>query len=77
MVVNAPVSGFWLARKSASTNPMSITAAGYVSFLDNAQDNANRSWARLRKQVQVNFLPRVGEKPDWAPWSAEDSLFGK
>ncbi|KAL1947913.1 hypothetical protein VTO73DRAFT_13637 [Trametes versicolor] len=29
----------------------------------------------VRKQVQVNFLPRVGEKPSWAPWSAEDSLF--
>ena len=32
--------------------------------------------AGVRKQVQVNFLPRVGEKPSWAPWSAEDSLFG-
>ena len=31
----------------------------------------------VRKQVQVNFLPRVGEKPSWAPWSAEDTLFGK
>ncbi|KAI0670369.1 hypothetical protein C8Q78DRAFT_1035867 [Trametes maxima] len=29
----------------------------------------------VRKQVQVNFLPRVGEKPSWAPWSAGDSLF--
>ncbi|KAI1795868.1 SGNH hydrolase-type esterase domain-containing protein [Ganoderma leucocontextum] len=29
----------------------------------------------VRKQVQVNFLPRVGEKPSWAPWSAEDTLF--
>ncbi|KAI0780920.1 hypothetical protein BD413DRAFT_15510 [Trametes elegans] len=29
----------------------------------------------VRKQVQVNFLPRMGEKPDWAPWGAEDSLF--
>ncbi|KAI0748136.1 hypothetical protein C8Q80DRAFT_1270577 [Daedaleopsis nitida] len=29
----------------------------------------------VRKQVQVNFLPRVGEKPSWAPWSAQDSLF--
>ncbi|KAI0336551.1 hypothetical protein GY45DRAFT_1315944 [Cubamyces sp. BRFM 1775] len=29
----------------------------------------------VRKQVQVNFLPRVGEKPHWASWSAEDSLF--
>ena len=32
--------------------------------------------AGVRKQVQVNFLPRVGEKPSWASWSAEDSLFG-
>lgn len=32
--------------------------------------------AGVRKQVQVNFLPRVGEKPSWAPWSAKDSLFG-
>ncbi|KAI0636958.1 hypothetical protein C8Q77DRAFT_1095319 [Trametes polyzona] len=31
--------------------------------------------AGVRKQIQVNFLPRVGEKPGWAPWSAEDSLF--
>ncbi len=30
----------------------------------------------VRKQVQVNFLPRVGEKPSWARWTAEDSLFG-
>lgn len=30
----------------------------------------------VRKQVQVNFLPRVGERPDWARWHAEDSLFG-
>ncbi|EJF66374.1 hypothetical protein DICSQDRAFT_97426 [Dichomitus squalens LYAD-421 SS1] len=29
----------------------------------------------IRKQVQVNFLPRVGEKPSWAPWSAQDTLF--
>lgn len=31
----------------------------------------------VRKQVQVNFLPRVGEKPSWAPWNAEDTLFSK
>ncbi|PIL24007.1 hypothetical protein GSI_13758 [Ganoderma sinense ZZ0214-1] len=29
----------------------------------------------VRTQVQVNFLPRVGEKPSWAPWNAEDTLF--
>lgn len=31
----------------------------------------------VRKQVQVNFLPRVGEKPSWALWNAEDTLFSK
>ncbi|KAI0831318.1 hypothetical protein BC628DRAFT_1353198 [Trametes gibbosa] len=29
----------------------------------------------VRKQIQVHFLPRMGEKPEWAPWGAEDSLF--
>ncbi|KAI0374904.1 hypothetical protein BV20DRAFT_1048910 [Pilatotrama ljubarskyi] len=29
----------------------------------------------VRKQVQVNCLPRVGEKPDWAPWRADNTLF--
>ncbi|KAI0362113.1 hypothetical protein OH77DRAFT_1416330 [Trametes cingulata] len=29
----------------------------------------------VRRQVQVNFLPRVGEKPEWAPWEAENTLF--
>ncbi|OSC97117.1 carbohydrate esterase family 16 protein [Trametes coccinea BRFM310] len=29
----------------------------------------------VRKQVQVNFLPRVGGRPNWACWSAEDTLF--
>ncbi|KAI8998626.1 hypothetical protein BD414DRAFT_453552 [Trametes punicea] len=29
----------------------------------------------VRKQVQVNFLPRAGEKPEWAPWRADNSLF--
>lgn len=31
----------------------------------------------VRTQVQVNFLPRVGDKPSWAPWGAQDTLFGK
>ncbi|KAI0807391.1 SGNH hydrolase-type esterase domain-containing protein [Fomes fomentarius] len=29
----------------------------------------------VRTQVQANFLPRVGEKPSWAPWGAQDTLF--
>ncbi|KAH9946107.1 SGNH hydrolase-type esterase domain-containing protein [Epithele typhae] len=29
----------------------------------------------VRDQIQVNFMPRVGQKPDWAPWTSEDTLF--
>ncbi|KAL6305258.1 hypothetical protein BKA93DRAFT_896374 [Sparassis latifolia] len=29
----------------------------------------------VRKQVQVRFLPRLGEKPDWAPWLGSNTLF--
>lgn len=29
----------------------------------------------VRKQVQVRFLPRIGEKPQWAPWGDSDTLF--
>ncbi|TCD59851.1 hypothetical protein EIP91_011325 [Steccherinum ochraceum] len=29
----------------------------------------------VSQQIQGEFLPHVGKKPDWAPWSASDSLF--
>ncbi|KAF8654057.1 hypothetical protein AX16_003591 [Volvariella volvacea WC 439] len=31
--------------------------------------------AGVKRQITDRFLPRVGKKPDWAPWAAEDSLF--
>ena len=30
----------------------------------------------VRTQVYEEFLESAGKKPTWAPWSAEDSLFG-
>ena len=33
--------------------------------------------AGVQRQIRVNFQPRVGEKPSWAPWTAEDSLFSE
>ncbi|KAH9854242.1 SGNH hydrolase-type esterase domain-containing protein [Lenzites betulinus] len=29
----------------------------------------------VRNQIHLRFLPHMGEKPEWAPWSAENSLF--
>ncbi|TCD59852.1 hypothetical protein EIP91_011326, partial [Steccherinum ochraceum] len=29
----------------------------------------------VTEQIQDQFLPHVGKKPDWAPWTASDSLF--
>jgi len=29
----------------------------------------------VARQVQDNFLPTVGQKPDWAPWTSSDTLF--
>ncbi|CAL1704185.1 unnamed protein product [Somion occarium] len=26
-------------------------------------------------QIQRHFIPKVGQKPDWAPWSSDDTLF--
>jgi hypothetical protein len=31
----------------------------------------------VRGQVKTQFIPIVGKKPQWAPWRASDSLFGK
>ncbi|EPQ58338.1 hypothetical protein GLOTRDRAFT_57235 [Gloeophyllum trabeum ATCC 11539] len=31
--------------------------------------------AGVKRQVERQFLPHVGQKPDWAPWTAEDTLF--
>jgi hypothetical protein len=28
-------------------------------------------------QIRRQFIPYVGKKPDWAPWTAEDTLFSK
>lgn len=29
----------------------------------------------VKRQVETSFLPDLGEKPQWAPWTATDSLF--
>ncbi|KLO14732.1 hypothetical protein SCHPADRAFT_825871 [Schizopora paradoxa] len=29
----------------------------------------------VKHQVQGSFLPHVGEKPEWSPWTESDSLF--
>lgn len=29
----------------------------------------------VRRQVQHEFLPHLAPKPDWAPWTSEDTLF--
>ena len=31
----------------------------------------------IRRQIMREFIPEVGKKPDWAPWSSDDSLFGE
>ncbi|CAL1704183.1 unnamed protein product [Somion occarium] len=35
------------------------------------------SWAEDHKPnwIQRHFIPKVGQKPDWAPWSSDDTLF--
>jgi hypothetical protein len=32
--------------------------------------------AGVQQQVRNQFLPVLAPKPEWAPWTAEDSLFG-
>ncbi|OCH86252.1 hypothetical protein OBBRIDRAFT_797388 [Obba rivulosa] len=29
----------------------------------------------VRRQIETEFLPALGPKPEWAPWSASDTLF--
>ncbi|EMD32722.1 hypothetical protein CERSUDRAFT_99099 [Gelatoporia subvermispora B] len=29
----------------------------------------------VRRQIETQFLPTLGRKPDWAPWTASDTLF--
>lgn len=31
----------------------------------------------VKQQVEREFLPHVGKKPEWAPWSSEDTLFSE
>jgi len=31
----------------------------------------------IRRQVEKEYLPGVGQKPEWAPWIPEETLFGK
>jgi hypothetical protein len=28
-------------------------------------------------QINRQFIPHVGQKPEWAPWASEDTLFGE
>jgi hypothetical protein len=30
----------------------------------------------VRRQIRDLFLPGVGTKPDWAAWTATETLFG-
>jgi hypothetical protein len=30
----------------------------------------------MRRQFENYFLPVLSTKPSWAPWAAEDTLFG-
>lgn len=30
----------------------------------------------VQQQMQREFLLHVGKKPEWAPWTSDDSLFG-
>ncbi|THH03688.1 hypothetical protein EW145_g6088 [Phellinidium pouzarii] len=32
-------------------------------------------WSAAYTQVEASFLPNVGRKPEWASWTAEDTLF--
>lgn len=29
----------------------------------------------VRQQIRAGFLPSIGRKPEWAPWSPTDTLF--
>lgn len=31
----------------------------------------------VKSQITNHFLPHVGEKPAWAPWTSDDTLFGQ
>lgn len=31
----------------------------------------------VQRQIQRFFLPKVGKKPEWAPWNADNTLFCK
>lgn len=31
----------------------------------------------VRQQIRMNYLKSTGSKPDWAPWTSQDSLFGE
>jgi hypothetical protein len=41
---------------------------------DFAQSGAVVQW--VEQQVNEHFLPFAGRQPDWAPWTANESLFG-
>ena len=31
----------------------------------------------VERQVRLEFLPYVADKPDWAPWQSNNTLFGQ
>lgn len=31
----------------------------------------------VQSQINLWFLPHVAQKPDWAPWTADESLFSE
>lgn len=31
----------------------------------------------IPQQLHRHFLPTVGQRPEWAPWTADNSLFGR
>lgn len=31
----------------------------------------------VKNQVETQFIPHVGRKPEWAPWAPENTLFGE
>ena len=33
--------------------------------------------AGVARQIKRQFIPYLGQKPDWAPWTSEDTLFGE
>lgn len=30
----------------------------------------------VRRQVEKEFIPHLGSKPSWAPWTEDDTMFG-